>query len=145
MKIYIVLASLAAGTAAFAHSGVTNPDVMNRMIGMSEMAKHMKVMGSMAKGETAFDADAVNTALAKLSEEASYVPSLFEPKAMDPKSEALPVIWDEYETFTGHAAKLEEVTARLSGSVTSPDELGPAMREVGKACSACHSDFRKEE
>ncbi|MFD1341496.1 c-type cytochrome [Litorisediminicola beolgyonensis] len=144
MKIYIALALIAAGTVAVAHSGVKNPDVMNRMIGMSEMAKQMKTVGAMAKGETAFDADAVNAALATLSEEASYIPSLFEINATDPKSEALPVIWEEFDTFAGHAKHLEEITASLAGTVKSPGDLGPVMKEVGKACAACHSDYRKE-
>lgn len=144
MKAYVTLAALLLGTAALAHSGVTNPDVMNRMMGMSELAKQMKVLGEMAKGQTDFDADAVNAALAKMSEEASYIPSLFEIEAPDPKSEALPGIWQNFDDFKGHASTLETVTARLSGTVEGPGDLAPAMKEVGQVCSACHADYRKK-
>ncbi len=144
MKTYIALGAIALGTAAFAHSGVKDPDVMNRMMGMSEMAKQMKVLGAMAKGEQAFDAAAVDAALARMSEEASYIPSLFEPKATDPKSEALPVIWDEFATFEEHARALEKTSTALSGTVATRADLGPVMKELGQACSACHSDYRQK-
>ena len=144
MKTYIALGAIVLGTAAFAHSGVKNSDVMNRMMGMSEMAKQMKVLGTMAKGETAFDADAVNAALAKMSEEASYIPSLFEPEATDPKSEALPMIWDEFDTFESRARALEKTASNLSGTVEGRADLGPAMKALGRACSACHSEYRQK-
>lgn len=142
MKKYIAIALIASGTAAFAHSGVKDPDVMSRMIGMSELAKQMKAIGSMAKGETAFDADAINAALAKISEEAGNIPSLFEKRALDPKSEALPVIWEDFGTFTAHATDLEEVSGGLIGTVQTSADLGPAVQQIGQACGACHADFR---
>ena len=71
MEKYIAIALIATGTAAFAHSGVKDPDVMNRMMGMSELAKQMKVIGSMHMGQASFDAAAVNAALEKIAEEAS--------------------------------------------------------------------------
>jgi len=142
MKTYIAIALIATGTAAFAHSGVKDPDVMNRMVGMSELANQMKVIGTMAKGETAFDADAVNAALAKIAEEASDIPSLFEKEAMDPKSEALPAIWEDFDTFLSRAAALEDSAGGLVGTVHSAADLGPAVQKIGKACGSCHADFR---
>lgn len=131
------------GTAALAHNGVKDRDVMARMMGMSDLSEQMKLIGSMAKGEASFDAAAVNAALAAMSEDAAAIPALFEPQATDPKSEALPVIWDEFDTFTARADELEEVTAQLAGTVKTPDDLRPVMQQVGKACQSCHSDYRK--
>ena len=142
MKKYIAMALIATGTAAFAHSGVKDPDVMNRMMGMSELARQMKAIGSMAKGATAFDAGAIDAALARISEEAGYIPSLFEKKALDPKSEALPVIWEDFDTFAAHATDLAEVSGGLVGTIQTSADLGPAMQQIGKTCSACHADFR---
>ncbi|KGM47197.1 c-type cytochrome [Pseudooceanicola atlanticus] len=144
MKKYIAIALIATGTAAFAHSGVKDPDVMNRMMGMSELAKQMKVIGSMHMGQASFDAAAVNAALEKIAEEASYIPSLFETKALDPKSEALPVIWDDFEAFTARAEALQSTAAGLAGSVESSGDLMQVMHEIGQSCSACHSDFRSK-
>lgn len=142
MKKYIVIALIATATAAFAHSGVKDPDVMNRMMGMSELAKQMKVIGGMHMGQASFDAVAVNAALEKIAEEASYIPSLFETKALDPKSEALPVIWDDFATFTARAEALQTTAAGLAGTVGSSGDLMQVMHEIGQACGACHSDFR---
>lgn len=144
MKRYLVFAALAAGTAAFAHSGVKDPDVMKRMAGMSEMAEQMKVLGDMAKGTAAFDAGTVDAALAKVSQEASAIPALFKPRATDPKSEALPVIWDAFDNFRDQADELETLTTGLVGTIESRDDLGPVMRDIGKACAACHAEYRKE-
>ena len=144
MKTCLAIDLIVVGTTAHAHSsGVKDPDVMNRMMGMMELAKSMKSIGMMAKGEAAFDAAAVNAALAKMSEEASHIPSLFETEADDPKSEALPAIWNNFDDFTAKAHSLKEITASLSGTVDDPADLGPVMREVGKTCSACHGSYRE--
>ncbi|MGR3452600.1 c-type cytochrome [Pseudooceanicola sp.] len=142
-KQAITMALLLAGTTVLAHSGVKDPDVMNRMMGMSEMARQVKLLGSMAKGETAFDAAAGNKALEKISEEASDIPSLFETRATDPNSEALPVIWETFDRFTGHAQELERVSGALAGTLEARADLAPAMKQVGRACGACHSNFRE--
>lgn len=142
MKKYIALALIVTGTAAFAHSGVKDPDVMKRMMGMSDLADQMKIIGTMAKGQAAFDADAVNAALSMIAEEASAIPALFENKATDPKSEALPAIWDNWDTFTARATELEELAGGLAGTIQTEADLGPAMGQLGKSCGACHADFR---
>ena len=131
------------GTAALAHNGVKDKDVMARMMGMSELSEQMKLIGSMAKGEAEFDAAAVNSALAGMSEDAAAIPALFQPRATDPKSEALPVIWDEFDTFTARADELAQVTAELAGAVDAAEDLRPVMQRVGGACRNCHSDYRE--
>ncbi|MGR3322912.1 MAG: c-type cytochrome [Pseudooceanicola sp.] len=142
-KQAITLALVMAGTAVFAHGGVKNPDVLNRMEGMSELARQLKIIGGMAKGETAFDAKAINAALEKMNEEASLIPALFEPEATDPKSEALPVIWEEFDAFTAQAEDLERVTGKLAGTIETSADLRPALKQVGQACGVCHSDYRE--
>ena len=139
----LALILVALGTAALAHSGVKDKDVMARMMGMSDLSERMKLIGSMAKGEAPFDAAAVNAALAGMSEDASAMPALFEPQATDPKSEALPAIWEEFDTFTARADELAQVTARLSGTVASVEDLRPVMQQVGAACRNCHADYRE--
>ena len=143
MKKYIALALMVTGTAALAHGGVKDPHVMHRMMGMSELAKQMKLIGAMAKGAMPFDADAARAALLTISREASQIPALFETAATDPKSEALPVIWDEFDSFTSRASELESLTRGLAGSVTTEADLRLVIQQLGKACGACHSDFRE--
>lgn len=139
----ITLTLILAGTAVLSHGGVEDPDVKNRMTGMSDMAKQMKTLGAMAKGAAEFDAGAGNAALARIAEEAAEIPALFEPEATDPKSEALPVIWEEFDRFTARAQALEQVTEALAGTIETRADLAPAMKKVGQACGACHSSFRE--
>mgnify|MGYP001627772066 CR=1 FL=1 len=145
MKNYLVIAIIAAATAtaAVAHNGVKNPDVLNRMNGMSDLAKGMKTIGMMAKGQSVFNAKEVNQALSMMSQEAAKIPALFETKADDPKSEARAVIWENYSDFSKKADSLEEITASLAGTVKDRADLGAVMQQVGKTCSACHGAYRK--
>ena len=83
----IVLLFIAA-TGALAHQGVKNPAVKARMDSMSAIGKSMKVLGGMAKGESSFDAMAVQAAVASIAEQAARTPALFEANETDPKSES---------------------------------------------------------
>ncbi|MEO1306935.1 MAG: cytochrome c, partial [Pseudomonadota bacterium] len=98
-----------AGSLALAHDGVKNAAVMARMHGMSEIAAQMKAIGDMAKGETTFDAAQARAAVASIAEHAGAVPGLFEAPETDPKSEALPVIWEKFGDFTGKALDLQVI------------------------------------
>jgi len=114
---------------------------MARMQLMSLVANDMKVLGEMAKGSTAFDKEVVQARAASLEEHALETVRLFEPPATDPKSEAKPEIWDDWEGFSKSAAEMREASAQL-GLVTAEAELGAAFRAVGQTCSACHETYR---
>ncbi len=131
--------AVAAG-AALAHEGVKDPDVKARMELMGDIREAMKTLGGMAQGKIAFDAEAAAEAKAALAAHSAEIPEAFEAKAMDPKSEAKPVLWEEFDAFTGHADDLEAAASALeTGSL---DALRGDIREVGQACSGCHEDYR---
>lgn len=138
----MALAALVAAVTASAHTGVQNDDVLERMEGMSAIAKEMKTIGEMAKNEAPFDSDAVESALSTIGAEAERIPDLFTPRAMDPKSEATPTIWEDFDDFTTRADILGAVTETLSGHVSTASDLAPLMREIGQTCRACHSQYR---
>ena len=142
-KTAIVLSIIATGSAALAHGGVKNRDVLARMEVMSAIGQQMKVIGSMAKGEADFDADAVNAALIEIAAQSAQVPAMFETPATDPKSEALPVIWEQWDRFTEDAREAETVAERLTGSVSDPSDLGPVLGQLGATCKACHATYRE--
>ncbi|HBZ45362.1 MAG TPA: cytochrome C [Maritimibacter sp.] len=138
----MALAALVAAVTASAHTGVQNDDVLERMEGMSAIAKEMKTIGEMAKNEAPFDSDAVESALSTIGAEAERIPYLFTPRAMDPKSEATPAIWEDFDDFTTKADTLGAVAEALSGHVSTASDLVPLMREIGQTCRACHSQYR---
>ncbi|APE44601.1 cytochrome C [Sulfitobacter alexandrii] len=136
-------AALAVGTTALAHSGVDDPVVMKRMVGMTDIAAHTKLLGRMAKGQDPFDAAAANAALDGIATEAARIPAQFSDRVLHPRSEALPVIWERFETFTARAEDLREIATEARGTVTEAPDLDRVMRRIGKSCSACHEAFRK--
>lgn len=141
---YLVLcATLIAATTTLAHQGVQNPAVMARMNGMSAIAKNMKTIGQMAKGETAFDAAAAKSAAAAIAEHAAETPDLFKANETDPKSEARSEIWSNFDDFTAKALELETIASDLSRSITTPKDLAAAIGTLGANCKACHSTYRQ--
>ena len=130
-------------TAAIAHEGVKNPAVMARMEGMSTIAESMKVIGDMAKGSTRFDAEAVRWALTTIAEQAVETRALFEPKELDPKSEALPAIWDDFDDFTAKASALETMALRVAATIEKPEDLRNALSLLGETCKSCHNTYTK--
>lgn len=140
-----VIAVLMTGlaTAAIAHEGVQNPAVMARMEGMSAIAESLKVMGQMANGQTGFDADQARAAAAAIAGHAAEINTLFEPREDDPKSEALPVIWERFDDFSMLALELEDLARAASGSITTFDDLAPVLSGFARNCRACHATFRQ--
>ena len=134
--------ALFSATAVLAHQGVNNPVVKARMDAMGSIAENMKTLGQMAKGETRFDSGLAKQAALEIAEHAAVTPTLFEANETDPKSEARSEIWMEFEDFTAKALELEMIALELSKSISSKEDLGPAMQSLGGNCKTCHSIYR---
>lgn len=137
-----ILAGFAA-TVAWTHEGVQNPAVEKRMQGMKEIAAHVEVIGKMAKGAAAFDASAARAAASGIVIHAAAAPRLFEQPEDDPKSEAKPAIWENFEDFTAKSRELEGIAAELSSTISTLADLGPALQRLGDNCKACHQLYRE--
>ncbi len=141
MHIRLTIATLAvSATATFAHVGVKNDAVMERMDNMKDSAAALEVLGKMDKSQMPFDADRAAEAKASLAKLSADVPSLFEAPETDPLSEALPTIWEEWDAFVAKSVAAERAIAGLD--VSSQETLGSGLRTVAQACSACHEDYR---
>ena len=145
MKLFKILTVvlIIASSIVFAHSGVKDKNVKERMMLMKEMANNTKTIGQMLKGKTPFDANEVKLALERLSSLSLKTPKVFKINASDPKSEARPAIWDEFDEFTRLSKDLAETSILLAGSIDSIDDLRPALRGVSSGCKACHSRYRE--
>lgn len=127
------------GAAIHAHS-VENPAVQKRMGVMKEIKGAMGVLGGMAKGAVAFDATAANAAQTTLIEQSGMVAAVFEANETDPKSEALPSIWENWDTFVEMA---DDLTFAAEGlDATSLDGIRGGLGNIGASCGACHKKFR---
>ena len=139
----IILVSLTISSVAFAHSGVKDKNVKKRMMLMKEMAGNTKIIGQMLKGKTSFDTIQVKLALERLSALSLETPKVFTINATDPKSEAMPNIWDEFDKFTKLSKDLAETSIVLANSVATIEDLRPALKKVSSGCKACHSRYRE--
>ena len=132
---------ITASSIVFAHSGVKDKNVKERMMLMKEMANNTKTIGQMLKGRTPFDANEAKLALERLASLSLETPKVFKINASDPKSEARPAIWDEFDEFTKLSKDLAEASLLLAGSINSIDDLRPALKGVSSGCKACHSRY----
>lgn len=147
LKIAATLAAALFCGAALAHSGATGV-VAERMEAMKDIAAEMKRIGAMVRGEKDYDAEKAASAAETIAEHAGNMPALFPEGTHDDPSEALPVIWSEWEDFTRSAEQLEASAEALSGAAieaSSAVEIRPDFAAVGKACSACHQDYRQPD
>ncbi|WP_424942469.1 c-type cytochrome [Aliiroseovarius crassostreae] len=132
-----------AVTPALAHDDVKNPAVKARMMTMETIGGGMKVLAGMAKGEMEFDSAKAEAAMATIASEGMKVPALFEANETDPKSEALPAIWENWDDFV---KKSEDMVMAAKANATLPDQgtLGASLGKVGGTCKACHDEYRKK-
>lgn len=138
-KVSTVLA-LVAGGAMIAHAKVTNPAVKARQAAMSTIGDSMKVLGGMAKGKMAFDAEKASAATAAIVAKAKMVPQLFEAQETDPETEAKPEIWANWEKFTGNADALQVAAGGVD--TTSLEGVQTGVMKLAEACKECHKEFR---
>ncbi len=141
-KIFIVIATTAS-SIAFAHSGVKDQNVKERMLLMKAMAENTKLIGQMLKKQTPFELNEVKRALEQLSSLSLQTPTVFEINATDPKSEAKQNIWDEFDEFTKLSNELAKSTSELAILVEDVDDLRPTLMKVSEGCKACHSNYRE--
>ena len=151
MKFTTVALALTASTflaaAALAHGGATGI-VKERMEAMKSLGEAGKALAAMAKGETAFDADAVAAQARTMADHAGETMTrLFPEGSLDAPSEALPVIWEDWGRFSALAQTLETTSAQLEAAAYTGglDAMRPAFAEVAETCGACHKAFRKEK
>ena len=129
-----------------AHEGATGV-VKERMEMMKGMGNRMKTIAAMIKGEKAFDPQIIAQNAAEISKHAVEIERLFPEGTHHAPSEAKQIIWAEKNRFVEFAKSLEAKSKSLSQKAEDGDkrEIMMGFAAVGKTCSGCHTDFRKEK
>ena len=139
-SIVIAAAALASlGTALPAAAQFAKPEdaIKYRKGAFTVMAAHFGRVAGMAQGKIPFDAKAA----AHNAEVATFMSTL--PFAgFGPGTD----IWAEMDKFNAGAKKMQDEMAKLNAAAKSGnlDAIKVAAGETGKACKACHDDYRKE-
>ena len=114
------------------------------------MAINLGILGGMARGQRAYDAEEAQAAADSLVAISGVNPAPLWPEGSDSMSidgtRAEPAIWDnlpdvvsKWNDFGAAAVELQAVAANGQGAI------GPALGPVGGTCKACHDDYRTPE
>jgi len=136
-----------AGTAplVYAHSGATGV-MKERMEMMKGMGDAMKTMGAMFKGQADYDPAVIAEKAAYLADHANDIPELTPEDSNDHPSEALPIIWQEWDGYVESSELLATEGAKLVDIANNGAEERAAkiqFAKVSKTCGTCHEKYRK--
>lgn len=114
------------------------------------MAKHMKVLGMVAKGQVTLpQADLV--AHTKALQSTGPLMKGWFPKGTGPAAgvptDALQEVWKDRPGFEAAVDKYIAATDTLVAKAEAGDmkSIGLAVKNVGKTCGGCHDGFRKDD
>ena len=98
-------------------------------------------------GDTGFDIAVIQREAGQIALNAHRIPSLFPKGSTDPKSRALPAIWENWDKFEALAKQLETTAQSLSDAAraTDDEDLKEKSKKVFATCKSCHDQFRKPE
>ena len=117
-----------------------------RKAGMTVMAAHFGRVAAMANGRIPFDAKVA----ADNADVAAYMSKLpfagFVEGTDKGETKAEPKIWAEKDKFNTAATTMQEAMVKLNTAAKGGniDAIKAAAGETGKACKACHDNYRKE-
>jgi cytochrome c556 len=141
-----VLAGMAVSLPAAAQFAKPEDAIKYRKNALFVMATHFGRVAAMANGRIPFDAKvaADNAELATTMSRLPFAGFVDGTDKGDTKAE--PKIWTERDKFNAAAAKMQEEMAKLNVTAKGGniDALKAQAGEVGKACKACHDNYRKE-
>jgi cytochrome c556 len=136
--------------SAAAHKGATGV-VMHRMEMMKALAAVMKEMAAMLKGLKRYDPARIKVHAETIRKHAADLPKMF-PKGSNPKpSDALPVIWQDWNGFLARRRAMDVAAGALAAAALADvamDKRSRVLRAyigVAKTCTGCHTTFRKRK
>ena len=141
-------ALLCASIALPAAAQFAKPEdaIKYRKAAFTVMAAHFGRVAGMANGKIPFDAKmaADNAEIATMMSKLPYAG--FVPGTDKGETKAEPKIWTERDKFDAAAAKMQEEMVKLNAAAKGGniDTIKAAAGDTGKACKACHDNYRKE-
>ncbi len=149
------LIGAAALSAAFATTAIAN-EAMEKAVkarqGLFQVyAFNLGQLGAMAKGEVEFDAEAAQNAADNLLAATSMKGGAMWPQgsdntgAMKGKTRTKPEAWTTWPAIAKKSEDLKTAAATLASNAGSLDGIRANIGDVGKACKACHEDFRAKD
>jgi len=152
-KVWLAGLSLAVGMGyvAAAHAQA-KPEVLikQRQAAMTLQGKYFGPLAAMAQGKAPYNKDTVARNAEFLSVLSRMPWDGFAESTKDEKTvktAALPTIWKDADKFKQAQEHFEHEASKLAQVSKSGDEAAVKAQigAVGKACGACHGDFREKQ
>ena len=147
MKFGTSFAVAAIAVAAFGATAVIaqQDPIATRKALMKENNENAKIVVSMLRGQSPFDAAKVDAAFQQWEDTAKQLPGLFpENSKTGGETRATPKVWQTKSDFDAKAAAFGKAVAdNRAKAKASLDGLKAAMGPVGEGCDNCHKDYRQ--
>ncbi|MBL0143289.1 MAG: cytochrome c [Betaproteobacteria bacterium] len=143
-----ILAATSAGISTAQQGPKPEDEIRYRQSVMNVIGRAIGPMGAMAQGKAPFNAATVQKNAALIDSLMGLPWSSFGPgtnKGAPTKAEAK--IWADAAKFKQGAEAAQKAVTNLAAASKGGNEaqFKTAFGEVGKACKACHDDFRTKE
>ena len=144
----LAAAVLAMATAMPAAAQFAKPEdaIKYRKAVFTVMSTHFGRVAAMANGRAPFDAKvaAESAEIATTMSKLPFVALL--PGTDKGETRAKPEIWTDLDKVKLLAGKMQEEMVKLNAAAKTGniDSIKAAAGDTGKACKACHDDYRKE-
>ena len=139
---------LGAGVAQSAFAQV-KPEILvkQRQAVMTLQGKYFGPLAAVAQGKAPYEAAAVQRNAGFLDNLSRMAWDGFDPSTRNEKSRVLPAVYENNAKFKEAASRLENEASKLAALSRTGDEAAVKAQigAVGKACGACHDDFRQKQ
>ncbi len=144
MKKHLVFAPLLLALSWSVYAEDAEDGIIKyRELVMKSLGAHVGAMGIITQGKVTLQGQLANHARA-VAALAGTLPSLF-PKGSDfGETDALPAIWEEWETFQQAAKTFDDAALALSQAATGGEINGP-FKDLTDSCKGCHKKFRENK
>jgi len=151
----IALCALAPAAAVLAQDAPQTPEqqaeqvVLTRQGLLKVMGHYMAPLGAMLKNKMPFDAATAGKSATHIAELGSMIPDVFATDVRGKtsvKTKAQDGIWTNQADFKAKADDLVKAAQALQEAAKG-GEKGPTLKAagaVGKACGACHDNYRNK-
>ncbi len=142
---------LATTAVAYAQSMKPEDAITARRAYHRVIALNFGPLGAMAKGDIPFSVETFKANSARMAAVStmpvlSYYQDGTDKDAGDVKTRAMPEIWLDWEKFKKQMETMQQEIAKLAEVAQGGDEgaMKAQVGATGKACKACHDDFRNK-
>lgn len=139
-------ASFGSATSALAQQVKPEDQIRYRQSAMNVQGRNFGLLNAMAKGDVPYDP----AAAAKAATIVDLMSSLHLPLYAAGTEKGAPTkadekIWKEGDKFKAAMEKMQGEAKKLPAAAGDPARLKAQVGETGKACKACHDDYRLKE